>query len=112
MTKRFLILAIFALTIFALNTQAQPGGGFKGKKQTQPTTEGEKPKPTGNNMSAAQKQNITKLKNDLNAIQSGSQVTDVQKEALKNDLMALCDGATKPDEAMVQKLANDLAEAM
>jgi len=66
----------------------------------------------GSRMSEAQQQNVQKLKSDLLSIKQGSQVTTEQKQALKNDLMAMADGATKPDQALVQTLANDLSQAM
>jgi hypothetical protein len=69
-------------------------------------------KPTRARLSAVQQQNIDKLIADLNLIKQGSQVTQTQKDALKSDLMAMADGATRPDQALVQQLANDLAEAI
>ena len=63
-------------------------------------------------MSEAQQQNIQKLSSDLQAIKQGSQVTPEMKQALKNDLMAMAEGATKPDPAAVDKLASDLSDAM
>ena len=59
-----------------------------------------------------QQKNIQKLTGDLQAIKQGSQVTLEMKQALKNDLMAMAEGATKPDPALVDKLAADLADAM
>lgn len=73
---------------------------------------GEREKPTGTHLSGQQQGNLTQLKSDLTAIKQGSQVTQQQKDDLKNSLMAMADGATKPDPAAVQKLADDLADAM
>ena len=73
---------------------------------------GGRAKPSGQNMSQQQQQNINKLVTDLNAIKAGSQVTPAMKAALKNDLLAMADGATKPDPALVSKLANDLSAAL
>ena len=73
---------------------------------------GDAKKPTGAHMSEAQQQNIQKLSSDLQAIKQGSQVTPEMKQALKNDLMAMAEGATKPDPAAVDKLASDLSDAM
>jgi exonuclease VII large subunit len=67
---------------------------------------------TGSKMSKTQQQNINKLKADLNSIKQGSQVTQAQKDALKNSLTAIVDGATKPDPDLVQQLANDLTQAI
>jgi hypothetical protein len=69
-------------------------------------------KPTGSQLSEQQQQNLQKLQSDLQAIKQGSQVTPEQKQALKNDLLAMADGATKPDPALVQQLANDLSAAL
>lgn len=69
-------------------------------------------KPAGSHMSPAQQQNIDKLVADLSAIKQGSNVTQAQKDALKADLKAMSDGATRPDPALVEQLAGDLAEAM
>ncbi len=109
---KFFTITLLAITMFTLSAQAQrPGGrGQRTTEGTAPTREA--PKPTGQNLSPTQQQNIQKLQADLNAIKQGSQVTAEQKQALKNDLMAMADGATKPDPALVQQLANDLAEAV
>ncbi len=73
---------------------------------------GGRAKATGQQMSPQQQQNINKLVNDLKAIKAGSQVTPAMKQALKNDLLAMADGATKPDPALVDKLVNDLTAAL
>lgn len=111
---KFFTITLLAITMFTLSTQAQRPGG-RGPRTTEGTAAartGEASKPTGQNLSPTQQQNIQKLQADLNAIKQGSQVTAEQKLALKNDLMAMADGATKPDTALVQQLANDLAEAV
>lgn len=69
-------------------------------------------KPNGSHLSEQQTKNVQKLQADLNAIKQGSRVTQDQVNTLKADLMAMVDGATKPDQALVQKLANDLANAI
>lgn len=69
-------------------------------------------KPSGSHLSEQQTKNVQKLQADLNSIKQGSQVTQDQVNALKADLMAMADGATKPDQALVQKLAIDLANAI
>ncbi len=91
MLKRLLIMAIMfsALPVFA-----------------------QRERPQGKLMSDAQQGHVEKLKGDLLSIQEASQVTPAQKEALKSDLMAMVDGAVKPDPALVQKLADDLADAL
>ncbi|MBU0896686.1 MAG: hypothetical protein KKB76_03610, partial [Candidatus Omnitrophica bacterium] len=58
-------------------------------------------------MSDTQKENINKLKTDLMNIKEGSEVTEAQKEAFKNDLLAIADGATRPDPALTEQLVND-----
>jgi len=62
-------------------------------------------------LSATQQQNVQTLVTDLQAMHSKSQVTPEQKQQLKNDLMAMADGATKPSQASVQKLATDMQAA-
>jgi tRNA C32,U32 (ribose-2'-O)-methylase TrmJ len=59
-----------------------------------------------------QQQNIDKLKSDLQAIQSKSEFTPEQKQKLAASLMTLASGTTKPSTESVQKLANDLSNAL
>lgn len=66
----------------------------------------------GSNLSETQQKNLDTLKADLRSIKQGSQVTREQKDALKNSLTAIADGATKPDPALVQQLATDLNQVM
>jgi hypothetical protein len=66
----------------------------------------------GTKMSDQQKANLQNLQNDLLGIKADSQVTPEQKDALAYSLMAMADGATKPDQTTVDKLASDLSEAM
>lgn len=109
---KFLTMTLLALTTLTFTTQAQRAGG----KFQRPGTDGARSaniqKPSGANLTPTQQQNIQKLQADLQAIKQGSQVTPQQKQALKNDLLAMAEGATKPDAALVQQLANDLADAM
>lgn len=106
------VLGIMLILVSALVVQGQRprrnsetinSGSAEGSQRT---------KPTGSNLSADQQQNIKRLQSDLGAIKSGSQVTTAQKQALQNDLLSMAEGATKPDAALVQQLANDLASAM
>ncbi len=103
-------ITLLAITMFTLSTQAQRPGG-RGQRTTEGTA-ATRTGATGQNLSPTQQQNIQKLQADLNAIKQGSQVTAEQKQALKNELMAMADGATKPDPALVQQIANDFADAM
>lgn len=122
---KFTIITVLTLSFAAISITAQPQRGAArvakptvDSRPTQPLADGgarstrNGSKPTGQQMSATQQQNINKLASDLSAIKQGSQVTTEQKQALKNDLMAMADGATKPDQALVQQLANDLSAAM
>jgi hypothetical protein len=68
-------------------------------------------KPTGSRLSPTQQQNVSQLKDDLNAIQQGSTVTQAQVQALSQSLQAMADGAVKPNPATVDKLAADLSQA-
>lgn len=63
-------------------------------------------------MSDAQQQNVQNLATDLSSIKEGSSVTQEQKDALSTSLMALADGATQPDPALVETLASDLSDAL
>jgi hypothetical protein len=105
---KFITITLLALTTFTFTPHAQRLGG----RAQKPNNDAARTKPTGSNLPPAQQQNLQKLQADLQAIKQGSQVTAEQKQALKNDLMAMADGATKPDPALVQQLANDLANAM
>lgn len=91
------VLAILALVFVPLTVDAQ-------RKSHQ--------KPSGTKMSETQQQNVDQLKSDAKEIKQGSQVTQEQKDALKNDLTSMAKGATKPDPALVEKLSNDLSQAM
>lgn len=55
---------------------------------------------------------VQKLASDLEGIKSGSQVTQAQKDDLKNSLTAMADGATKPDPVLVEDLSSDLSSAL
>ncbi len=68
--------------------------------------------PDSSRMSATQSQNLQQLQQDLLALQQGSQVTSEQKQALKNSLLVLAEGTTRPDTALVQQLATDLSTAL
>lgn len=96
--------------------RGRPGGGIGGGNLPDPNAPVRREQPAkradGSRMSETQQQNVQKLKSDLQSIKQGSQVTPEQKQALKNDLMAMADGATKPDPALTQQLANDLSQAM
>lgn len=63
-------------------------------------------------VSEQQQANVSELAADLQRLRGQSAVTEAQKQALAEDLLALADGATKPDEELVEQLANDLADAL
>ena len=77
-----------------------------------PTTEKSSPSVSKPQPSPQQQQNINKLKADLQSIQGKSEVTPQHKQQLADSLMTLAEGTTKPSQASVQKLANDLAAAL
>jgi uncharacterized protein YdeI (BOF family) len=114
--KKVLILVVMWALVISILAAGQGRTSGRGSRNTSRSTpqreQGEQPRPTGAHLSPAQQQNINRLATDLNAIKQGSQVTQAQKNALKNDLLAMADGATRPDPALVQQLANDLAGAM
>ena len=114
MTLSLLIL-ILALPLAAQRRPARPSrtpASTSTPAAARPAMAGEVAKPDGARMSATQQQNIDTLTSDLAAIKSGSSVTQKQKQALASDLMAMADGATKPDQALVQSLSTDLSDAM
>lgn len=99
-----LVVVVFAFSLHAARPQ---------RKTSQPPA---KPQPALQTQSAQQQvqapDSVTQLANDLAAIKSGSSVTKAQKEALANDLLAMADGATKPDQALVDDLVDDLYAAL
>ncbi len=110
-TKSFItaLMLTFCLTALSATAFAQRAGGRMGRTGAENSGTA---KPSGSHISETQQKNIQKLTADLQAIKQGSQVTPEMKQALKNDLMAMAEGATKPDPALVDKLAADLADAM
>ncbi len=111
---------LVCLAIFSTDTNAQRRG--RGTKTTETPVDSTqktnfpqgrtKKQPTEANISSDQQGNIDKLKQDLNAVKSGSTVTQEQKDALRDSIYNLAEGTTKPDKAMVQTLANDLAQSI
>jgi hypothetical protein len=88
---------------FAGRTNSQTSFAGRAKSQSPPT---------GSRMSTTQQQNVQQLQSDANAIKQGSQVTQAQKDALKNDLNSMAKGASCPDPALTEQLTNDLSQAM
>jgi hypothetical protein len=80
-------------------------------KRGAPTSQSGEHKPDGSNLSTTQQRNVEKLKGDLESIKGKSQVTPQMKQQLAADLTAMAEGATKPSQATVQKLVNDLTAA-
>lgn len=123
-TIRNVSAAFVTMVLFASLAQAQIGARAGNRASVTPPTGGAEgaaraggrrgtgEKPSGANLSEQQQKNVQKLQSDLQAIKQGSQVTSEQKLALKNDLLAMADGATKPDAALVQQLATDLSAAL
>jgi len=67
----------------------------------------------GAKLSSEQQANLSKLKTDLQATRSGSQVTTESKQAVKNDIAKIMSsGATRPSSTSVQKLAGDLSASL
>ena len=62
-------------------------------------------------ISEVQKQNLAKLKADLQAIRDGSNVTDEMRAQLRLDIKAALDGATRPDPALVDQFIVDFKAA-
>jgi hypothetical protein len=103
------ILPTFLALVIASSVFAGPLGGGGGMRSAPQARSGSRT--AGQNMSEQQKSNVQKLQSDLAAIKAGSNVTDAQKQDLKNSLVALADGATKPSEESVTALANSLSAA-
>jgi tRNA C32,U32 (ribose-2'-O)-methylase TrmJ len=59
-------------------------------------------------ISAAQKQNLTKLATDLKTIAGNSNVTKTEVSSLVSAIQAVDEVATKPNPSLVTKLATDL----
>jgi len=57
-----------------------------------------------------QQANLEKLIADLKAIQDKSELTDSQRETLKNDLISTLQGVQKPSQTAVENLAADFSE--
>ena len=91
-----------------MKSNPSPRAGNMAARGEKTNRSGEK---AGSRMSETQQQNVNKLLSDLKDIKSGSQVTPEQKQQLKNDLMAMADGAQKPSQASVSQLATDLQAA-
>jgi hypothetical protein len=122
MKRRIVLQVVLATLVLAATVEGQgPRGGSLG--EAVPATKASPSRSTAaqsgsssKNLSApvsqTQQQNINKLSTDLQTIKKGSQVTTAQKDALKNDLLAMAEGATKPDAAAVEKLATDLSATL
>ncbi|MBI3851976.1 MAG: hypothetical protein HY298_17095 [Verrucomicrobia bacterium] len=87
-------------------TPAQPARPATPPAQTPQTAAPATPK-----INEAQQQNINQLVADLKSIKLKSSATAEQKQKLKTDLLAAAEGAKKPSEGSVNKLANDLSAA-
>jgi hypothetical protein len=57
-----------------------------------------------------QQENIAKLITDLKALKEKSEITEAQRENLKDDLKSTLQGVQKPSETAVEKLAADFFE--
>src|SRR5262245_26317237 len=60
----------------------------------------------------SQQQGLSKMLTYFNALKSGSSITAEQKEQFATDLLSIAQGATKPSEKSVTKLANDLTTSL
>lgn len=116
--QRLGFASCLALILFCATASAGPlSGGRPARPSEPPARSGSAAsrgatKPTGKNMSDQQTANVQKLQSDLAAIKSGWAVTEEQKTAVKNSLMAVADGATKPSEESVTALADSLSSAL
>lgn len=106
MNRNIITIAVALATLNLIHAPLEAQGRLQGLRNR--TSQ----KPSGDNLSETQKQNLTKLKTNLMAIKEASEVTQEQKDALTASLMAIRDGATKPDKTLVKKFATDLSEAI
>jgi hypothetical protein len=58
------------------------------------------------------KRNVDKLEADLTAIKSGVDVSDDQKQTLRDDLDTLARASVKPSKASLSKLTDDISAAL
>jgi hypothetical protein len=58
------------------------------------------------------KRNVDKLKTDLTAIKSGVDVSDDQKQTLRDDLDTLARASVKPSKTALSKLTDDISAAL
>ncbi len=97
------IMLTFCLAALSATAFAQRAGGRMGRTGAEASGGARTGnKPSGSHISETQQKNIQKLTSDLQAIKQGSQVTPEMKQALKNDLMAMAEGATKPIVVVAQ----------
>lgn len=108
------VLVLISGTSFGLErkmvvqqTAGKTGGETKTRSVSKSSTSRPVPK-----MSDQQKANVEKLVADLQAIKTGSQVTQEQKNKLALDLKTLAQGANKPSKESVEKLATDFSAAL
>lgn len=94
------------------------GGGTASKSTastpSKPSSSGDTATPSRDSITAKmdpeQKSNIDTLTSQLTALQGNSDVTDDQKKQLTKDLQAAMEGAQKPSEESVSKLAGDMVD--
>ena len=109
MSKKIALIAVsFCLT--AGPVFAGPMGG-RAARWADASATTEKAPPSGEHMSDAQKSNVEALAKELKAIQEGSQVTEDQKKAMADSLMAIADTAHKPSQESVDNLVKSLNAA-
>lgn len=105
-------LCTVTMPLANLSQAAQSDSRRKGTPPQHRQVSGENGQQAGSSLSETQQQNLQKLQTDLMSLQEGSQVTQAQKDSLKDALAAIADGATRPDQNLVQQLANDLTDAL
>ncbi|MFA6962871.1 MAG: hypothetical protein WC205_19100 [Opitutaceae bacterium] len=107
-TTRLTLAILITATVPAFAGPLGGGGGTR-KANAQARLENHT---QGQNLSAQQQANVQKLQSDLTTIKAGSTVTDTQKQAVKDSLSAIADGAVKPSEESVTALADSLSTAL
>jgi hypothetical protein len=114
MRLSILALAVLALLMAPMTAHAQRGRGrgYQIPPQKPAFRKAQKITPNDPKLILAQHEHFEKLKSNIEGITPGITDPNEQKTALKDSLLAVVDGSTKPAAPMVGQLSSDLANAM
>jgi hypothetical protein len=103
-----ILMILVLLTLFGVSARAQ-----KSKTPRPPETPCDGvPIYSSAKMSEDKRQKVVALASSLIVIKRGRPATQEQKEAIKRTLIALADDDMKSEEALIERLANNLAKAL